>query len=86
MDLAFFGNGALWGDQLPGRRGLGVVEHVRYRALLHNVAVGDNGDPVADLLHDLHLMVRAPSFRLPVSCFADGVFNHRLSVGRAEDF
>ncbi len=56
VNLALFGDGAPGSDKLPGCGGLGMMEHVRHRALLHNVAVGNDGNPIADLLHHRHLV------------------------------
>ena len=42
--------------QVPGRLGLGGGEHRRYQAVLHHLAIVQDGHVGADLLHHAHLV------------------------------
>ena len=47
---------AVGGDEAPGRSRLGIREDLAHLTLLHDHAAVQNGDGVADLFHDAHLV------------------------------
>ena len=44
------------GDKAPGRSRLGICKDLAHLTLLHDHAAVQNGDGVADLFHDAHLV------------------------------